>query len=111
MLNEDDYNELIVMNERIYQVFSQEEKNEVIQHELSRTGEHWNYMMFKLGFYNVESDYVMNDILLARLFLTIIFMGIGMMFLNELKFILWNIYDMFSARPAVIQRYRLNRAR
>ena len=36
MLNEDDYNELLVINERIYQVFSKEEKNEVIEWSVRR---------------------------------------------------------------------------
>ena len=98
MLNEDDHNELIIINERIYQVFSFEEKNEIIQHELYRTSEHWHYIMFKLGLYNIEQDILMNDLLFSKLFFYTALSIIGLMFLNEAKFIIWNLFDMFRTR-------------
>ena len=111
ILNEEDFNQLIVINERLYQVFSVEEKNEIIDHELYKTGEKWIYLMYKLGFYDVESDIIMNVSFFAKLYLFMTLFIIGLIILNEAKFILWNFFDMFRTRPAVIQRYKLNKTK
>ncbi len=99
---------MIVINERVYQVHSLEEETEIVSQELYKIG-YWVYFTYIMGYFKIENSYVMTDCFVSMMYVYINMLIIGYFVLREGKFIIWNFFDMFTTRQAVIQRYNLKK--